>query len=59
MKTSIMAICVMAALCGNAVLANTPKQTKPASTTTVVKKSTPSKKVMTTKTTHKKTVKSS
>lgn len=61
MKKSILAACVVAALCGNTVFANTPSQDKPVSktTTTTVKKSTPSKATSTTKTTHKKHVKTS
>ena len=61
MKKSILAAFVVAALCGNAVFANTPKQDKPVTkTTTTVKKTTPSKATATTTTTvHKKHVKQS
>lgn len=61
MKKSILTAFVVAALCGNAVFANTPSQDKPVSktTTTTVKKSAPSKVSTTTKTTHKKHVKTS
>ncbi|WP_460939938.1 hypothetical protein [Spirosoma humi] len=62
MKKSILTACLVAAFCGNTVFANTPSQDKPVSktTTTTMKKSTPSKATMTTtKTTHKKHVKTS
>lgn len=62
MKKSILAACIVAALCGNTAFASAPSQDKPASkttTTTTVKKSTPSKVSTTTKTVHKKHVKTS
>ncbi|AKD56280.1 hypothetical protein [Spirosoma radiotolerans] len=61
MKKTILAACVVAALCGNTVFANMPSQDKPVSKTmtTTVKKSTPTKATTTTKTMHKKHVKTS
>ncbi|MFD2936459.1 hypothetical protein [Spirosoma flavum] len=61
MKKSILAAFVVAALCGSTTFANTPSQDKPVSkTTTTVKKSGPTKTTTaTTKSVHKKHVKTS
>ncbi|NEU67336.1 hypothetical protein [Spirosoma agri] len=61
MKKSVLVVaCVVAALCGNVALANTPSQDKPVSkTVTTVKKTMPVKATTTTKTVHKKHVKKS
>ncbi|GAB2541980.1 hypothetical protein [Spirosoma aerophilum] len=61
MKTSILAAFVVAALLGTTAFANTPSQDKPVSKTmtTTVKKSTPVKTSATTKSVHKKHVKTS
>ena len=57
-KLVLAAAFVVAALCGNSVFANVPSQDKPVvKTTTTVKKATPSKTTMTTKSVHKKHVK--
>ncbi|WP_420149149.1 hypothetical protein [Spirosoma sp.] len=62
MKKSILAVLAAAAICGNVALANVPSQDKPVSkTTTTVKKSMPTAKASTksTKSVHKKHVKTS
>ena len=59
-KSVLVAACVVAALCGNSVLANSPSQDKMATkTTTTVKKTAPAKAAMTTKSVHTKHVKKS
>jgi hypothetical protein len=59
-KSILVAACVVAALCGNVAIANTPSQDKPVSKTiTTVKKTTPTKATTATKTVHKKHVKKS
>ncbi|AUD01595.1 hypothetical protein [Spirosoma pollinicola] len=61
MKNSILAAFCVAVLSGSAVFANTPSQDKPVSKTmtTTVKKSTPTKTTSSTKSVHKKHVKTS
>ncbi len=60
MKKSIIATCVVAALCGSIAFANTPSQDKPVSKTmTTVKKTTPSTTKAKTTSVHKKHVKTS
>lgn len=62
MKKVMLAICAIAVLSSNVMLANSPSQDKPTSkTTTTVKKTMPSSKAATksTKTVHKKHVKNS